>query len=190
MKILFLTFLMSLTLNAFSNDGYNKCTETIQVVAKQIQSIQQRQQQSHQEQQRHEGLCNGSPDIMCGIIDVVAYEKVQILEQTMQQIQQFCAGNYGQQQQQQYSPQQQQPTSQFQQVHIELDQIVNTGFNVLVLCDGQTIRHLKEIITTGNCVLPNGQAYQQPQSGACSYRSVYLEKGQNFTIAQQTYFCE
>ncbi len=188
MKILFFSLIMTASLNAFSSDGYNKCTESTLAISKQIQSIEEKQQQ------RDQGLCNpGLSSSMCNIEMEVYKTVVETLQLTIYQIQQYCAEKYGQrqqQQQQQHSSHSQQRPSQIQQVQIEADKIIDTRFNVLVLCDGYNIRHLKEIITSGNCVLPSGQAYQQPQSGACSYRSIYLEKGQNFTIGQQIYFCE
>ena len=101
MKILLLLFLAVLSLNAFSNDAYNKCIEAVQIINLQIQEREQNQQQ------RYQALCRDSNDVMCIIEPYIMKNTHQALQQSMQRIQYHCAQKYGQQQQRQQYPQQQ-----------------------------------------------------------------------------------
>lgn len=184
MKFFLLSILVTVSFGARSSDEITKCTETIKVIDENVQLIDRNYQQWFQ------GFCHAQQDRICYVESEVHKEIIQNLRQNIENIKKYCAEKYGQLQEQQSINRSQQNTPQFQQVGLEQDRIINTEFNILVLCEGPSIEHLRSIISRGNCVLPNGSAYQQPQSDKCLYSSIYLEKGQNFFVGQKVYSCE
>lgn len=111
-----------------------------------------------------------------------------LIEKGIQKIQQRC------QQRQRGHYEQQQPTQQqAQSEYIELykDQVYEIEmYNLLLFCEGEQNRELAEKIRIGYCLDPHRRVSQQRQQRQrCDYRSLYLKKGESYTMGNAIYYC-
>jgi len=173
-KMAIMALLVSTIHNA-NADNFSTCMEANVVLQNQLgQLITARGFQPQQPQ-------NPSPGYMDHYICNLNEEN--LIQQSMQLIQQFCAQKYGQQQQ--HSGQEQ-----IQQIQIKNDEVLAADFHIILLCAGVQNNEFKTYIDRGDCMLPNGQFQQQQQNGAgCSNDAIYLKKNQSFVIGQKSYTC-
>lgn len=128
------------------------------------------------------------------ISKVIVQRRCQEEQQTQTQHQETQSQNHLQQiqiQQPQTSGQQQ---IQNIQVSLSSDRVLkDQGSRTILFCEGSRNSDIyNEYISRGACWHPSGQWSQQPQSGGCKYKSIYLQREEFHLISENrsVYVCQ